>query len=801
MFRIIKDWQNYQEYVLLRDGLGITLRTATSEDIPAVEKLINKVSETSRYFRFMAEVSYVSKSTVEQMCKNNPREQASLLAIIGDSQGSRVIGIGNYVSLGVKNVAEVAFLVDDQFQGKGIGTLLLERLAGIAAANGFVGFEAEMLYENQKMMTVFKDAGFELLQIPGGSTVHIEFPVSGTAALREQAELRDRIASANSLRPLLRPKSVAVVGASRDRSSVGSLVFRHILESNFTGTVYPVNNQATSIQGVRAYPSLLDLPEQPELVVIAVPAQAVIDVVKDAARVGAKGLIVLSAGFAENGENGAAMQRNLVDLTRSSGMRLIGPNCLGIINTQNDIRLNASLAEHIPPSGKVGFYSHSEALGVVILDYAAERGIGFSTFVSGGNRADVSGNDLMQYWEEDPATDIVLLYLESFGNPRKFARVARRLSYKKPVLCVKSGRSRAGRETIQARAQSTESEVQVEALFQQAGVIRAETLEEMFDVAVLLAHQPLPRGNKVAIVSNAGGVLTIAADACESNGLIVPQGCAANLGPTATADDYEKYVKLFLERDDVNSLIAIFACIGGCDPEPVGRAIRRGVIFSEKTTGVPKPVLLCLMGSTKAIQLAATASLDREKSTHNVFPSYRFPESAALALAKVVQYSNNRLQPSGRLLWYEDVDAPSARGTLEKMLENEKEVLQLYDNEAEGILKYFGLSLSKHKEEYSGKLREMIHVGVQYDPHFGPLIWMGITDRPMVQRITPLTDRDAIAMMEACGVQHSWGIEELLGRISQMVEEMPWLWEMKCCISPEQGKLPELCSVKLAFKP
>lgn len=801
MFRIIQDWQNYREYVLLRDGQGITLRAATTEDAPAVEKLINKVSDTSRYFRFMAEVSYVSRSTVEQMCRNNPREQASLLAILGDGETGQVIGIGNYVSLAVKNVAEVAFLVDDQFQGKGIGTLLLERLAGIAAANGFVGFEAEMLYDNQKMMTVFKDAGFELVQIPGGSTVHIEFPVSGTAALREKAELRERIASANSLRPLLKPRSVAVVGASRDRSSVGSLVFRHIIESNFTGTVYPVNNQAISIQGVRAYPTLLDLPEPPELVVIAVPAQAVSEVIKDAAKVGAKGLIVLSAGFAENGENGAALQRNLVDLARSSGMRLLGPNCLGVINTQSDIRLNASLAEHIPPSGKVGFYSHSEALGVVILDYAAERGIGFSTFVSGGNRADVSGNDLMQYWEEDPATDIVLLYLESFGNPRKFARVARRLSYKKPVLCVKSGKSRAGRETIQARTQSTESEVHVEALFQQAGVIRAETLEEMFDVAVLLAHQPLPRGNHVAIVSNAGGVLTIAADACESNGLTVPTGCAANLGPTATADDYENSVKLFLERSDVHSLIAIFACIGGCDPEPVGRAIRRGVIFAEKTTGTPKPVLLCLMGSTKAIQLAATASLDRDKSAHNVFPSYRFPESAALALAKAVRYSNNRLQPRGRLLWYEDVEAPQARTMLEKILENKQEVFQLYDEQAEKILKFFGLSLIKGREKYSGQSKEMIHVGVQYDPHFGPLIWMGLTDKPTVQRITPLTDRDAMAMMEACGIQWSQTIEELLGRVSQMVEEMPWLWEMKCCILPEQNQIPELCSANLIFKP
>lgn len=819
MFRIIREWQDYREHVLLRDGSGITLRLATREDMAAVEGLINKVSDESRYFRFMAGVSYVSKSIIEGLCANEPRERASLLAILGGESSERVVGMGNYVSLAVRNAAEVSLLVDDEYQGKGVGTLLLERLAGIAAANGFVGFEAEMLSANEKMMIVFKDAGFEVIQAIGGSTVHIDFPVSGNAAVRERAELRDRIAAANSLNPLLKPASIAVVGASRDTRAAGSLVFRHILESNFSGTVYPVNNQASSIQGVRAYPSIANLPEQPDLVVIAVPAANVLDVVNDAASVGAKGVIVLSAGFADDGEEGVLLQKKLVEIVRSSGMRLIGPNCLGIINTQSEIGLNASLAETMPPSGKVGFFSHTGALGIVILDYAAERGIGFSTFVSGGNRGDVSGNDLLQYWEEDPSTEIALLYLESFGNPRRFARVARRISYKKPVLCVKSARSKAGRETAQVHDSAAESDVEVDALFQQAGVIRAETIEEMFDVAMLLAHQPLPKGDRVAIMSNAGGALTICADACEAHGLSVAKDDAMNLGPLATADDYERSVTTLLERENVDSLIAIFACIGGCDPEPIGRAIRRGAVFSERNTRMSKPVLLCLMGTTKAVQIATSATYQNEKSHRTIFPSYRFPESAALALARVTEYAKNRRQPQGRLLWYEDVDISSARSRLEKVLEKSSEsfqqasgppgqgLLRVGGKEAAELLAFFGLKIGVQQlagqtlESQESPSRTECQIEIRSDPHFGPLIVLSIPGKQSIQRITPLTDRDAKAMFESVGVSGSDKCEELLGRISQLVEELPWLWGMNSKVHIDEEGHPALQDVELLFKP
>ncbi len=819
MFRIIREWQDYREHVLLRDGSGITLRLATPDDAAAVEDLVSHVSEESRYFRFMAGVNYVSRSVIDAMCANEPSDRASLLAVLGGDGHGKVVGIGNYISLAIRNAAEVSFLVGDEQQGKGIGTLLLERLAGIAAANGFVEFEAEMLSANDKMMTVFSNAGFEVVQAIGGNTIHIEFPVSGNAAVRERAELRDRIASANSLSPLLKPSTIAVVGASRDRTATGSLVFRHILESRYSGTVYPVNNQASSIGGVKAYSSITGLPEHPELVIVAVPASNVIDIVKEAVSAGSKGIIVLSAGFADDGEEGVRLQKELVETVRSGGMRLIGPNCLGIINTIGDMSLNASLAELMPPAGKVGFFSHTGALGIVILDYAAERGIGFSTFVSGGNRGDVSGNDLLEYWEEDPSTDVVLLYLESFGNPRRFARVARRVSSKKPILCVKSARSKAGREAAQVRSNGPETDIEVDALFQQAGVIRAETLEEMFDAAMLLANQPLPGGEKVAILSNAGGALTICADACEANGLSVARENAVNLGPLATAEDYERSVKGLLEKENVDSLIAIFACIGGCDPDPVGRAIRRGAVFAERSTHIKKPVVLCLMGNTKAVQIATSATFQSGNNAqgNSVFPSYRFPESAALALARVTEYARNRRQPQGRILWYDDVDLGAARAALSGMTQQnggaaphrvEGETVQIEGKDAAAILSAFGVRVSdpdavKPKGKAAGKQPhpEIARLRIKSDPHFGPLIILSDPGGQLIQRITPLTDRDAKMMIETVGLSKSGSLMELLGRISQMVEELPWLWGMDSGVGVETDGSPLLLNTRLLFKP
>ncbi|HET7453590.1 MAG TPA: GNAT family N-acetyltransferase, partial [Thermoanaerobaculia bacterium] len=581
MFRIIPDGRAFSEYALLRDGQPVRLRAATPEDVDAVDAFLQTVSPESLSMRFMGAVCRVSRPLITSMCAGDPADSFSLLAIAGPPEGPRIAGIGNYVASAAR-IAEVSFLVHDEFQGRGISTLLLERLAGIAAAHGFVGFEAEVLAENLAMINVFRDSGFEVVQaFEGSGTVHVRFPVEGGEALRERAELRDRVAAANSLAGFFRPRAVAVVGASRDRGAIGSLVFQAILRGNFAGAVYPVNRETAAVHGVRAYPSVRDLPEVPDLAILAVPAHGTVAVAEDALAAGCRALLVLSSGFAEAGPAGEALQRQLLEAVRAHGARLIGPNGLGLMNTDPGVRLNASLAPDLAPRGRIGFFSHSAALGIVILEYAAERGLGFSTFVSAGNRADVSGNDLLQYWEEDPSTDVALLYLETFGSARRFARIARRLARRKPVLCVKGARSRAGRDVARAHVPAgaaEASDTNVDALFRQAGVIRADTIEEMFDVAALLAYQPLPRGGRVGIVGNAGGVLTICADACEAEGLAVVGPAVRDLGPMAEVAEFEEAIEKTVGRQDVDAVIAIHARVGECDPRAVGRAVGRAAL-------------------------------------------------------------------------------------------------------------------------------------------------------------------------------------------------------------------------------
>ena len=779
MFRIITDAKQYREYVLLRDGQTVLLRLGTPADRPAIQAMMSRVSADSLRMRFMGSMAQVPAKFLDGVCGDDPRDRACLLAVIGEEPDIKVVGFGNYVGLGARNTAEVAFIVDDEFQGRGISTLLLERVAGIAAGVGFVGFEADILFENQPMINVFRDSGFESTRVLDGGSYHVQFPVAGAAGVRERADLRERIAVANSVASLLRPRVVAVVGASREQTSVGSRIFRHILESNFSGTAYPVNNQAVSVHGVRAYPSVAELPEPPDLVVVTVPAESVMSVADEAVRSGAKGLIVLASGFAETGEEGAALQRRLVELVRSHGARLVGPNCLGLLNTDPEVALNASLAPAMPPVGRIGFFSHSAALGIVILQYAAERGLGFSTFVSAGNRADVSGTDLLQYWEEDPATDIAMLYLEMFGNPRQFARVARRVSWRKPVLCVKGARSRAGLSAARAHiGASPVSDVEAAALFQQAGVIRVDTLEELFDAALLLAHQPLPLGNRVAIIGNSGGVVTITADACDASGLEVAKQGLIDLGPQAGAEDYRTAVQAALEDPDVNAVIAIFLCVGECEPELVARGIRRGTIGAEHTTGIAKPVLLSMMGAAGLVKFAFEgkgATADRK----TMFPSYRFPEAAARALAHAVAYGAYRREPPGRLIWYEDTDPAEAHKLLEAALAGgvaDTLPQLLTPKQAGQILGCFGIAVGSGARR--GDKTERLDVSVRSHSVFGPVVVLGRANQPAVVRITPLTDQDVRGMLKAVGVPPEEAEVELLCRLSQLIEELPWLVEL-----------------------
>lgn len=469
---------------------------------------------------------------------------------------------------------------------------------------------------------------------------------------------------------LLRPRSVAVIGASRKRGTIAAEVFHNLLRSEFTGAVYPVNPHAPVVQAVKAYRTVEEIPDEVDLAVLVVPAAQVPDTLEGCGRKGVRGVVVISAGFAETGAEGQALQARVVDILRRHGMRMVGPNCLGIVNADPEIRLNATFAPTFPPFGNVAFASQSGALGLAILDHAKELGVGISSFVSIGNKADVAGNDLLAHWAEDPATSVILLYLENLGDPGSFLEIARRVARKKPIAVVKSGRTEAGARAASSHTGSLAGmDVAVDALLGQAGVIRADTVDELFDVAMLLANQPVPRGNRVAILTNAGGPGIMASDACESRGLRVlalheetqaqlqaflpPEASVKNpvdMIASASAESYERALRLLLADPAVDAVLVLFVTPIVTGASAVAQAIMRGAASTDK------PIATCFMGR-HGVPEAVSSLRDRS------FPSYAFPESAAAALARAARYGAWLAAPEGQLPAF-PVDAPRAAALL-----------------------------------------------------------------------------------------------------------------------------------------
>jgi acetate---CoA ligase (ADP-forming) len=489
---------------------------------------------------------------------------------------------------------------------------------------------------------------------------------TGTArAERSSGEL-----PAGSLRPLLEPETVAVIGASRDPAGLGRRVLDGLAASGYRGAIYPVNAHSEELAGRRCYRAVRDLPHGIDLGIIAVPRDAVLPVVDDCIAAGVRSLLVITAGFAETGAPGRALQDTIVARVRAAGIRLVGPNCMGAINTT--IGLNASFSPVFPPRGSVAFSSQSGALGLTILGLAADRGIGLSTFVSVGNKADVSTNDLLEYWETDDQTSVILLYLESFGNPRKFGELARRIGHQKPIVAVKSGRTRAGlRAATSHTAALAARDTVVDALFESTGVIRADTIDEMFDITACLSQQPLPSGRRVAIVSNAGGPGILAVDACERSHLSVVEFSPAtrdrlssflsssasvanpvDMVASAGADDYRRAIEAVLGAGEVDALIVIYTAIDPRRSSGVVDGIGEG-IAAARTAGCRKPVLACLMSdATHPIRL----NVNGER-----VPSYTFPENAVRALSKIAHYTEWRSAAPGRVPHFDDALVDDAR--------------------------------------------------------------------------------------------------------------------------------------------
>jgi acetyl coenzyme A synthetase (ADP forming)-like protein len=665
--------------LILRDGTTAQIHLARPDDCEAMRAFFERLSPESRRRRFFSAAAPRSDLLAALCADSDPRSALTLLVTRDQEGESRIVATGSYLAKNEKT-AEVAFAVDDALHGKGLGTLLLERLALLAVRNGFTRFWAVTHADNKAMRDVFRESGFTVEERLEGGEIDVDLSVVPSETSVARLEMRDRVATAASLRPFFQPKSVAVVGASRDPSSIGYRILEALVLNRFQGPVYPINPKATVVGCFRAYPSVRELPEPVDLAVVAVPRDAVMGVVDDCAARGVRALVIITAGFAEVNAEGRELQKTMVEKVRGYGMRIIGPNCMGLLNTAPAVRLNASFSPVFPPAGRVAMSSQSGALGLAILAAANRFGLGLSTFVSVGNKADVSGNDLLQYWEEDTGTDVILLYLESFGNPRRFARIARRVSRRKPIVAIKSGRTKAGgRAAGSHTAALAASEVAVDALFHLTGVIRAETLEEMFDLAAALGSQPLPRGRRVAIVTNAGGPAILCADVCEAGGLVIPElsdvtrsrlaallpAAASVANPidmiaSATPQQYAQVIETVLASGEVDALIVIYIPVGLSETEAVVAAVRAGVAGARAAGADDKPVLACLMAEQG---VRTQFNLGEEK-----IPSYAFPEAAGRVLSKIATYAEWRTQPEGLIPDFDDLDLPSAREVCRKAL-------------------------------------------------------------------------------------------------------------------------------------
>ncbi|MFC9124346.1 GNAT family N-acetyltransferase, partial [Streptomyces sp. NPDC057067] len=518
---------HWEADVVLRDGGTARIRPITTDDAERLVSFYEQVSDESKYYRFFAPYPRLSARDVHRFTHHDYVDRVGLAVTIGGEfiatvRYDRIDGQGRPASAPADE-AEVAFLVQDAHQGRGVASALLEHIAAVARERGIRRFAAEVLPANNKMIKVFRDAGFTQQRSFEDGSVHLTLDLEPTAESLAVQRAREQRAEARSVQRLLAPGSVAVIGVGRAPGGVGRSVLRNLLGSGFTGRAYAVNTSfdagTGTVEGVPAHRSVSEIGEQVDLAVVAVPADRVPAVVADCGESGVQGLVVLSAGYAERGAEGRERQRELVRQARSYGMRIIGPNAFGIINTAPEVRLNASLAPESPKAGRIGLFTQSGAIGIAVLAGLHRRSAGLSAFISAGNRADVSGNDFLQYWYEDPGTDVALLYLESLGNPRKFTRLARRTAAVKPVVVVKGARHSGTNPPGHAVPVSRIPDATVSALMRQAGVIRVDTVTEMVDVGVLLAGQPLPDGPRVAILGNSESLGLLTYDACLAEGL------------------------------------------------------------------------------------------------------------------------------------------------------------------------------------------------------------------------------------------------------------------------------------------
>jgi acetyl coenzyme A synthetase (ADP forming)-like protein len=792
--------EEYATDIALRDGSTVHVRPVRPDDRDAIRRFLDRVSPESIAFRFfgMADLDGAARWAVDV-------DYVDRFALVAQSGSPlEIIAHAAYVRENEER-AEVAFLVADEWQGRGISTILLAQLAMVAEQHAVATFTAEVLPVNHRMIEVFRESGFPVAMRSTPDAIEIEFPTSLSAEALARFEDRERTAAVAALRSVLEPRSVAVIGASQRPDAVGAQLLRNLLRLEFRGAVYAVNERADVVQSLRAYRSVAEIPGSVDLAVVAVPADAVIDVARECGAAGVRALVVVSAGFAETGEQGVQRQRELLAVCRDAGIRIVGPNSLGVLNTAPEVQLNATFAPHAPVPGRVAFMSQSGGLGIVMIEVAGRLGVGLSSCVSVGNKIDLSGNDLLRYWEQDPGTDLAMLYLESFGNPRKFARIAPRFARRKPLLAVKSGRSAAGaRASASPSARLPTADATIDALFEQAGVIRADTTRELFAIAALLSAQPVPRGARVGIVTNATGPGIMCADACSAAGVDVPElgssvrtrlsdalpGGASVSNPvdmvaTASADDYRRTLQTLLDAGACDAILVLFAPTGITAAADVARAVRE-------------------VAESQAEVAVAAVFMTRERppaelrSEQGWVPGYELPEDAARAVALAARYGRWRARPPRSQVELADAKPERAAAAISERLADGPGWLNAPEMAA--LLGSYGLPAGANRAGAASAdldVASMLSLSVVNDHRFGPVIAAGapgttggkISGGACV-RITPLSPEDAAemtaspavgaALRETTGGAASRAreaIEDVLLRVGAMVENHPEIVE------------------------
>lgn len=701
----------YTEDAVIKDGRTVRIRPIEADDLDAMMDMWSQLSQETIRLRFFAP-RRMDREQMRHFTEVDYENRFALVAL----RGTRILGVARFdrydddPETAEFATAEFAALVIDAEQGHGIGTALVRALLRPARDLGITNFRGDILRENRRMQNVLRDAGLEPAFASVDGAVETNFRVVPSERFLEAFDEQDREAAVAALSTVFSPASVAVIGASRDPDAIGGRLFDNLRRGRFSGAVYPVHASADVVQTVAAYPTVADCPTVPDMVIVCVPAEQVVDVVTEAAEAGTRAAVIVSAGFAEIGDEGAQREQELLDVARSYGVRVVGPNSMGVLNAVGDVRMNATFSDSFPVAGNVAFSSQSGALGLAILSGAQRLGMGLSSFASIGNKIDISGNDLLQYWESDDATAVILLYLESFGNPRKFGRIARRIGRRKPIVAVKSGRTGAGERAASSHTGALAAgDTAVDALFAQAGVIRTGTLAELFGVASVLSTQPLPEGGRVGIVTNGGGPGTLAADACDAAGLEVVAPSAdtverlrALLPPEAgtgnpidvtaatPADAYGDVMRVLAEDAAVDMLLVI--CTPPMTATPA--AVAAQIVEANDDVAAAIPVVAVFMAVPATDSGRSPVGDAPATLTAAGVPTFDFPEEAADALSKVARYAAWRRQPLGDVVEITDTDGDAARAVVDGALDGADDVW--LDSTATGrLLAAFGIPTAR----------------------------------------------------------------------------------------------------------